>query len=264
MFGYVAINPEALGEEERQRYQALYCGLCRKLGEMHGGAGRMTLTFDMVFLSMLLSSLYREEEESGLQRCPRHPLSEKPYALAPAASYAADMSIVLAYYKSMDDWHDDRKFSAYAKAKVLSRGVRKAETRWPKQCAAVAEGIRQLGEMERANETNPDLPANCFGAMMGELFVYGDGWAPVLWRMGAALGRFIYLMDAVNDLRDDIRKKRYNPLVTQTDTDFTPMLTMLIGECAQAFGQLPLERDINIMRDILYSGIWMKYTARPE
>jgi len=262
MFGYVTINPNALGEEDKQRYQALYCGLCRQLSKSHGAAGRMTLTYDMVFLSMLLSSLYKEEEIKGVQRCPMHPLKPKPYIQSPATEYAADLSVVLAYYKCMDDWNDDHNVIALGQSKLLKECVKKAGIRYPRQCAAVASGIKRLGEIEQSGEINPDIPANCFGNMMGELFVREDVWEPALRRMGAALGRFVYLMDAANDLRDDIRKKRYNPLTAQTDTDFEPMLTMLIGECTREFEKLPLERDGNIMRDILYSGVWMRFRKK--
>ena len=117
--------------------------------------------------------------------------------------------------------------------------------------------------MERLNELNPDLPANCFGNIMGELFVREeDEYADTLRRLGAALGRFIYIMDAVCDLRADIKKERYNPLVSMTDTDFTPMLTLLIGECTQAFESLPIERNAVIMKNILYSGVWQQYNIK--
>jgi hypothetical protein len=80
--------------------------------------------------------------------------------------------------------------------------------------------------------------------------------------MGAALGRFIYLLDASNDLRADIKKQRYNPLVAQTQRDFTPLLTMMMAECTAAFDKLPITRDSGVLRNVLYSGVWQSYRHR--
>ena len=80
--------------------------------------------------------------------------------------------------------------------------------------------------------------------------------------MGEALGRFLYLLDASNDLRDDISRERYNPLIAQTDTDFEPILTMMIGECTREFEKLEVKRDLHLLRNVLYSGVWMKYRKK--
>lgn len=72
----------------------------------------------------------------------------------------------------------------------------------------IADNLQRLGEMEKAGELNPDLPANCFGVLMGAPFPAWrrDEYADTLWRMGAALGRFVYLLDAANDLKADIKR----------------------------------------------------------
>lgn len=265
MFGYVTVNPETLQEEEQKRYQAVYCGLCRQLDNEYGGMGRATLTYDMTFLAMLLSSLYQQDETTGDQRCPVHPMHRRAYVISPATEYAADMNLVLAYYKCVDDWNDDHSIVALGKSKLLQKKAVRAEKRWPRQCEAITGCLGLLSQMEKENELNPDRPANCFGSLMGELFVWQeDQYAASLRRTGAALGRFIYLMDAVNDLGADIKKKRYNPLVAQPDTGFIPMLTMLIGECTEEFEKLPLQRDLRILRNILYSGIWIKLKIKRE
>jgi hypothetical protein len=100
---------------------------------------------------------------------------------------------------------------------------------------------------------------------MGELFVYRDDeWADYFRRFGQALGRFIYMMDACVDLSKDKKHGRYNPLIAMgreniTEEDKRDILTMLIGECAGEFEKLPLIQDVDIMRNILYSGVWSQY-----
>lgn len=263
MFGYVTIHGETLEPPERQRYQAHYCGLCRVLGGEYGGRGRATLTYDMTFLSVLLGSLYRLEEETGVLRCPANPFRKCEYIETDATRYAADLNLTLAWYKYLDDWNDDGSCTARAKAKLLEAPARHAAGQWPRQEQAIRAAMEELSRMERTGELNPDRPANCFGALMGELFAWReDAHAPLLRQMGAALGRFIYLMDAALDLREDLKKERYNPLAAQICTDFTPLLTVLMGECTSYFEQLPLERDLAVLRNILYSGIWLTYQTK--
>ena len=263
MFGYITANQEALSSEEKDRYRQYYCGLCHQLDTEYGSLGRSSLSFDMTFLAMLLSSLYELEETSGSQRCALRPVKRHPYVVTPATAYAADMNMILNYYQCLDDWNDDHNVAAREKSRQLEKYLPRIREAHPVQCLAIADSLRRLGEMETAGELNPDLPANCFGALMGVLFAWKrDPYADALWRMGAALGRFIYLMDAANDLKEDLIKQRYNPLVAQLETDFTPMLTMIIAECTAEFEKLSIARDRHILQNHLYSGVWQKYRVR--
>lgn len=266
MFGYITVNEKVLSEEEKDRYRQLYCGLCFQLREQFGSLGRMTLNYDMVFLAMILSSLYQEEETHETERCPVHPVSGTPYIISDATKYAADISMVLTYYKCLDDWNDDHNVIALAQLKAFEKKVEEIAVKYPRQCSVTVDCLKEISTMEKRNELNPDGPTNAFGVLMGELFVrQEDQWSDSLRRLGAALGRFIYLIDAVCDLHDDIKKERYNPLVAQLGMDFEPILTMIIGECTEEFEKLPLERDVNLMRSILYSGVWLKYrTTKKE
>lgn len=263
MFGYVSINEKTLTREQRDRYQAVYCGLCRALGAQYGAIGRMTLTYDMTFLVLLLSSVYALPEDKGKQRCPvALPLRSCAYATCEATPYAADMSILLAYYKGLDDWTDEHSLSGFGKSKALKKRASEAAVRWPRQSDAIKKSLEDLLAMEKRNELNPDIPTNCFGALMGALFAWrADEKADILRSLGTALGRFIYMMDACVDLRSDIRHQRYNPLVSVSGRDHTPLLTMLIGECTTIFETLSLLQDVRILQNILYSGVWTKYRA---
>jgi len=263
MFGYIMANNKTLTKEENNRYQEMYCGLCKTLHDQYGITGRMTLTYDMTFLSILLASLYNEPESSGIQKCPMHPFRSHRYSCSAATAYAADLSVILAYFKCLDDWNDDHSVLAHEKSKALKKHADIAAARWPQQYIAIERGISDLTQLERHNEMNPDKPANCFGIVMGELFVReNDKHAATLRKFGAALGRFIYMIDAVNDLRADIKKERYNPLISIMDIDFTQVLTLLISECTKEFETLPLNNDAQIMRNILYSGVWSKYSVK--
>lgn len=266
MFGYILPNTGDLTPEQTQRYKSLYCGLCRSLQQNYGAAGRATLTYDMTFLVMLLSSLYEPREESGSSRCVAHPSHKHPFAANAATEYCAAMNVALTYHNCLDDWKDDKKLRRLAVAKLLEDDWASISAAWPRQCQAISQSLQELGRLEAENCQNPDLPANCFGQLMGELFVWkpDDHWADALRQCGSALGRFIYMMDAALDLEKDEKSGSYNPLRTLAAQgkgleDFRQLLVLHIAECTQAFEQLPLCQDIDILRNILYSGIWSAF-----
>ena len=108
MFGYVVANLDKLSTEQREQYQAVYCGLCRELGHRHGQVTRATLTYDMSFLILLLSSLADEEPVYEQYRCPVHPLKKRSSFTSKYTGYDADMNILLAHAQRLDDWEDDK------------------------------------------------------------------------------------------------------------------------------------------------------------
>lgn len=269
MFGFVTANLRELTKEQRMRYNAVYCGICRSIRDSAGHLSRMGLSYDMAFLALLLMSLYEPEETSGSRACILHPVKLKPWVDNLYIRYAADMNIALAYYKSADDWQDDQHFSARIKADIFGKNYEAICSRYPRQCAAIEKCISALNALEKENCPNPDEVANCFGQLMGELLVYHeDLWAPTLRQMGMALGRFIYLADAALDYRRDLRGKKYNPYIAMgTGEDrqrWEEYLVLAMGRCTQCFEKLPLVQDKKILDNILYSGVWCVFHARKK
>lgn len=270
MFGYMSLSQEGLTEEERTRYQAYYCGLCRTLKARHGTSGRVTLSNDMTFLYILLSSLYEPEETEGKARCLPHPIRARIYMQNRLSEYCADMNIALAYHKCLDDWTDDRSLVGKAQAGILHKAYKRVESQYPEKCRAIEECITAIGSVEQEGRMQTDEPANLTARMLGSIFRYQeDYWADSLEAMGEALGRFVYLMDAYDDLAADIRRGRYNPLREYADQpdyeDFCQeSLMLLVAECTEVFERLPLVLDVEILRNILYSGIWVRYQAKRQ
>ncbi|MDR1438582.1 MAG: DUF5685 family protein [Clostridiales bacterium] len=260
MFGYIVTNRKTLSKAEILRYKSAYCGLCRHLRLAYGNAGRSALSYDMAFVALLLSALYELPEEAGQERCLASPARRHPYIATEATAYAADMNIMLAYYQALDDWNDERSQPALAASRRLAEFLPAIGERWPVQTECAARCMGKLAEIEKGNELNPDAALNCFGELMGGLLAWRqDGHEASLRRIGAALGRFVYLLDANNDLADDIRNERYNPLVALPRADFKPLLALVIGECAAEFESLRISRDIHLLRNVIYSGVWLKY-----
>lgn len=264
MFGYVVADQANLKPEELARYRSAYCGLCRAIGARHGQVARLTLTYDMTFLSLLLDALYEPQEESGSGRCVSHPVRPRPWRRSKYTDYAADLNVALAYFNCLDDWQDDRSLPKLAAAKALEHQYHAVAQLWPEQCRAIESGLARLSQLEQAHSPDLDQASRCFGDLMAALFtVREDRWTPVLQTLGRNLGQFIYLMDAVLDRPGDERKGRYNP-VSAFEAQHGPFpafqaLTMLIGDASLAFEQLPLEQDLGLLRNIIYSGVWTRY-----
>lgn len=269
MFGYVSANWKELTKEQEKRYNTVYCGICRQIRQRSSQLSRLGLSYDMAFLALLLMSLYEPEEGSGDRACGLHPLKPKPWVDNPYIQYAADMNVALAYYNAADDWEDDKKLSAKVLSDLFGKHYAAIEARFPRQCGAIRDCIRELSGLEKENCANPDLPANCFGTLMGELLVYHeDLWAPTLRRMGMALGRFIYLGDAARDYRRDKRKGKYNPYIAMDTGEDWPRwqeyLVLAMGRCTEEFEKLPLVQDKALLDNILYSGVWIHFRGRKQ
>ncbi len=265
MFGYIVINADALPEERQRRFRAVYCGLCATLRARHGLRGSATLSYDLTFLAMLLNALYEPGERAGRERCPAHPMKAHEYAVSPVMDYVADMNVALAYHKCLDNWRDDRSLLAAGEGALLKRAYRRVEREWPEKCAAIEAWLDEIHAIEGEERTGIDAPVNATGRLLGELFVYrNDHWADALRAVGDGLGRFIYFMDAYDDLPQDIKKRRYNPLTGLLDrADYEEFcrsaMTMMVAGATEAFESLPIVLDYDILSNVLYSGVWSKY-----
>ena len=166
MFGYLTADRSRMDEEQLRRYTGCYCGLCRSLQKRHGLKGRMTLTYDMTFLVLVLSSLYEPEETAGMNRCPVHPLKRRPWFSTEFTDYAADLNLLLAWWNLLDDWVDERKHPQWMLYKALSGRCERLELQYPRQSAAIRHQLQNLRRFEAGEEASPDRAADCFGALM--------------------------------------------------------------------------------------------------
>ena len=231
MFGYIIVNKPEMKFREFDVYHGYYCGLCRKLKEHYGKFGQITLSYDMVFVLMTLTSLYELETTKSMKRCVTHPLQKHEERVNNITDYVAHMNILLTYEK------------------------------WNK----INDILEKLSEEEKKDNQDIDQMSGMFGKVMAEIMLYQDDeWKELLNQFGFFLGKFIYLMDAYEDIEDDLKNHNYNPLKNiYTKPEFEDMihqiLTMMIAECSKAFEQLPLIDDIDILRNVLYSGVWYRY-----
>ena len=265
MFGYIVVNLDELKVKEWNEYKAYYCGLCQSLKHLYGHKGQLSLNYDMTFLALLLTGLYEPQEVRDKVKCIAHPMQYHPIVKNAYTDYAASMNLVLSYYKALDDWEDDHSKKGMLYSRMLTRDIRQIQAQYPRQCEAVSTHLHAICKAEQAQESQIDIMAGHFGNIMEELFVYQeDGWQEELRHLGFYLGKFIYILDAYDDLEQDISKQRYNPFAKVYEASFfESWIRSLLVTCAQEMARvlevLPIIEHEAILKNIIYSGIWSRY-----
>ncbi|MBQ6550531.1 MAG: hypothetical protein IJL78_03900 [Lachnospiraceae bacterium] len=270
MFGYITPYKERLSEEDKKVYESYYCGLCKALGKKFGPLSQLILAYDPVFLAILTNGLYEQDEayRDGICVYKGRKVSR---VYAPDLSYAADMNLMLSYHNYIDQAHDSKSRAAKRAVRLLRRPYMKTAEKYPRQKKALEEYMKALSAYEKEPDGNPDHAGNLTGTMLSEVFLEReDEWQETLRRLFFYMGKFIYLADAYADVFDDAVTGSYNPYSAYKDRgDFDSFarthLEQVISECARAFEMLPVFRHREILRNILYSGVWTSFsTVRME
>ena len=265
MFGYVIANNDKLTPQEQARYKACYCGLCHELGERYGKLSRLILSYDLVFL-ILIRSAYRFSSKSGAnvtetmgqERCIAHPKKPHYFWCNSETAFAADMSVLLSYYQVEDDWNDDKRLISLGEKQLLKAAFCRVEGVYPSIGEKIRKGLSDLSQIEKSGRLEPDAAAAAFGRVMAAVFG-GIEENDDLAKLGFALGKWIYIMDACLDRKEDLKKMRYNPIPALPEESFEMVLNCLMAECVEAYQELNLEQDKGIIENILYSGAWVRF-----
>lgn len=213
MFGYVIPAGNKEDTAIRECYGSYYCGICHSLKAQYGNISRFTLSYDLAFLAMLLSSLYEPEAVIYTGRCLPHPFRKHPYITSAIIDYCADMNLLLAIHKLKDDIADEHKVFAAAEEILLRKQYQQLCRKYPDKCHRIEDILTKIHAEEAKENPSIDALVNLTGEMLGIIYAYKDDfWKDTLIKIGEGLGRFIYLMDAYDDLEQDIKKNNFNPL----------------------------------------------------
>ena len=212
MFGYVTINKMELKFKEYYSYKGYYCGLCKCLKSRYGNVSRMTLNYDMTFLILLLSSLYEPENKVYNERCIVHPGKKQLILQNEITEYAASINIILSYFNMLDNWQDDKDYKSLAAMKLLTGEFKKSSEDMPEKTAIIKERLNNISVLEKSGTKDVDAVSNEFGHLMEEIFLYkNDEWEKSIRKTGFYLGKFIYYIDAYDDMKKDEENNSYNP-----------------------------------------------------
>ena len=221
MLGYIRADAPELRLRDGECYRAIYCGLCRQMGTCTGQCSRLSWSSDFAFLAACRMSLTNERLELQKKRCFIHPLKKRNMAVDSATlAYCADASAILTYHKCRDDVNDEKGFKrlrARLSSGIFSRAYHRAKRRYPALDATVCSLLQELRAYEKDTAAPPsaDAPASIFGNLMAAVCSEGlEGVeARIAKTFGRAIGHWIYLIDAADDYRDDLKSGSFNPFV---------------------------------------------------
>ncbi|MGN1383457.1 MAG: DUF5685 family protein [Eubacterium sp.] len=281
MFGYVITQKEELKVREFNIYNGYYCGLCKTIGAEYGQLLRFGLQFEMAFLALFLESLSPSPDEVSTEHCAAHHIKKKPVIRCSAQKYAAAMTIILGYENNRDDIQDDgHTVKNTAQSILLHRAYSKAKAEFPEAAEQVHGQLQQLYELERQNCSSIDYPANAFGEVMKTVFLSyflsGESGpeqnVPVQTETSAELriisafayhlGRWIYMIDALDDLEKDKKTGSFNPFTAIPPDRVTSLGSALLfhalGEMSKALDLLDIKKNRGIIENIVYLGLHSK------
>ena len=268
MFGYVRINKMELTFREFDYYKGYYCGLCKYLKENHGEVSRLSLNYDITFLIVILTALYKLDSDITYERCIANPLKKKMRIVNEITEYAASMNILLSYYKLEDNLYDDNGIKDKLAYELYKGKLKKAYEKYPQKAEYIKQQLGNLRELEKQESKSIDKVSNTFGNLMGEIFVYKkDEYEQNLRNIGFNLGKYIYILDAYEDLEEDNKKGRYNPFIDYIDkkeelkNKVDRLISMSLGMATKNIEQLNLEFNKSIIDNIIYSGVYLRYKS---
>lgn len=271
MFGYVKPYKPELKIREFEAYRAVYCGLCHTLGKRYAFFMRFILSYDQTLMALLLLSIREDPVAVCRCRCPaklrKMPACEQGKELR----FVADCSVLLLYHKLRDNLRD-----ASVKKKLLAGLLfpfaawmkRRAARRQPQAAERVAVAMRAQVEAER-RQTGIDAAADPTGGMIADLLLMGAEKRVderVLRRFGYFLGRWVYLIDAVDDMQKDVQSGDYNPFARawdlSMDSDFPAararavgLLNSCIYEMQAALALLPVRQYAEVLENTVCLGL---------
>lgn len=217
MFGYVKIYKPELKVKNYEAYQGIYCSLCKQIGKDYGQLARLTLNYDFTMLA--LTRLAFADECLGFKdsRCSFNPTKKCRQCIngEKELGFAAAAAMVMVYYKLCDDINDSSFFKGLLKRLLrpfFALKRRKAKKLFPEADEIIGSAIAEQSKVEKRSDAGVDASAHPSATAMGKLLSYGfEGEKAVkLERIGYLVGRWVYLMDAYDDMYDDKKTSSYN------------------------------------------------------
>ena len=213
MFGYISPDRPYLFIKDETLYKALYCGVCRSISKECGQAARTALTYDMAFMSALLHNILGEDVKIVRRRCPVHPIRRRPMAdVDDITCLLACVNTALAYFKLDDDRRD--KEARGVLRFLYKRGYRRVLSKHPEIIEIIRRQTDGQAKLEEEGCASIDMACEPTAQMMKELSdaVLGDKATESTAALMYAIGKWIYLADALDDYDKDVKHGRYNVL----------------------------------------------------
>lgn len=217
MFGYVVPLKPELKIKEYAVYKSFYCGVCKALGKRSCQFCRLSLTYDSAFLALIMQSVSEVKPEVYYEKCIASPIKKQPIIKnSEYVNYAADVNVMLVYHKLKDSIRDDKKWYAYVLAPMVKKYYKKASKRYPEKQEFIYTHLNRLNQLEQNNEYSIDKAAEPFSRIMEGIVQFNSFDKTsnrVLKWLGYNLGKWLYLLDAYDDIDDDLASNSYNVII---------------------------------------------------
>lgn len=302
MLGYVKIDKGELKVREYEIYCGYYCGVCKYIGKKYSQLPRMALSYDAAFLAIMLACLDSTPDTPVQEHCIVHHIRKKTVVRNKAIEYSADVMLILAWYKLIDDVNDENKTYAKATMLLMRRHFNKLLKKYPELCQSIESHLAKLSELETSHCANMDMVAEEFSKIMEDIFAHGckkiygahktakihkthnhkgflsiddtpENMTPyeALAKIGYHMGKWIYMIDAVDDIEENIQSGAYNPLIYRFEFDsdsedaagfrtrIEEPLKFHLFHCLSVVGNslnaLDIKKNQGIIENIIYFGL---------
>ncbi len=214
MFGYVVVDKEKLTPQENALYRAFYCGVCKTVKQEYGNLTRVCTTYDITFLSILSHDCLNYPVQLTNENCIANPFQKKLIVKDnPLMRKVSAIAVLLVYYKLQDDIIDGKKSRKILNT-LFSKQVKKAQLIFPEADGIIDSYYQKLRAMEQENEKIIDKVSDCFGSMLKELLTLViPSCDENVYSLAYNVGKYIYLIDAVDDIEEDAKSGNYNPFL---------------------------------------------------
>lgn len=270
MFGYVTPDKPYLYIKDFTLYKSVYCGICKSL-KQYGTLPRVTTNYDSVFLSVVLHNYLNIDYNIKRQNCILHPLKKRNIAQPDELSKRiVSISVMLVYHKFTDDIIDgEGLFKRILRFITVKRAYKKAKKLLPEADTVITEEYNRLRAFEKENCGSIDRVSDCFAMMMQRLcpLLLNESDAEME-RLFYSIGKWVYLIDAIDDLEKDKKKGNYNPIIAayggfddiaEYKKKIKPHL-QLIFNCIfntieESFYNIKFNFNTDIIRNVLFGGL---------
>jgi hypothetical protein len=266
MFGYVCPKICELKVCEFENYKSYYCGLCKTVRKNYSNYAALFLSNDCVFMYILFSSVSDTKPELVKNWCILHGRKCKYTINDKGADYAAAIGVLLTAAKIEDDIRDTGRLKSRF-ARLLLRGAeKKAAARYPEAKKAIDDMTSLVVSLEREGSDDIDALSHSFACMLGKLFEAADekNWE-TLYELGYNIGRYIYIIDAADDMQEDKEKGEYNVFLQRFGEDRTQAeksakfnLFMSLAQAKKAFDSLTIIKNQGILLNVITHGMTEK------
>ena len=266
MFGYIAPLTCELKVREHEVYQGYYCGLCKTIRRNYSRTAALFLSNDCTFFYVLFASLADRPAACRKNHCLLHGRAHKSEIADNGADYAAALNVLLTAEKLRDDVRDEHSMRAQILLLLMRRGIRKAQKKYPDAAQAIAGMVEAIHTLEEQHSNSIDQTAHTFAVLLGKLFEHADTehWE-ALYDLGYNIGRFIYLLDAYDDVAQDVQKERYNVFYNRFLHDAEAMkesaafnLKISLAQAREALLRLNPQKNRGILENIITLGLLQK------